>query len=98
MVATRKVCVNFEQIQAAHNINTQLDYAGERFAPRHPIPQPVYAEASFNFRNMSILDWMVDPQSKEKDIIIWLQHRGEMRFAYDLALETKLTNIFAALE
>lgn len=98
MIGNRKIAINIDQVQAAHNVNAQLDYAGERWAPRHPIPKYVYKTTQFSFRNTTILDWMIDPVGEDKDIIIWLSHRGEIRFEYDIALETKLINIFAAIE
>lgn len=98
MIALRKVCINADQIQAAHNVNAQLDYAGERWAPRHPIPKPEYKTAALSFRPSSVMDFFIDPQSQENDLIIFLQHRGELRFEYDPVLETKLNTLFSVFE
>lgn len=97
MVGERKVCINFTDIQNIRMYNAQAQQAGEQYN-KLEVPAPQYLTAMFSFRSSTIVDWFIDPESKDNDIIVFLQHRGEMRFSYDVALETKLTNISSVFE
>lgn len=94
MVGIRKVCVNAINIQNAHMYNQQMQMSGDQWQ-QMAVPEPKYLGARFSFRPHTVMDWFIDPESKERDIIIFLQHRGELRFEYDALLETNLENVFS---
>jgi len=93
MVGNRKICINYHDIKDAVTYNNNLVYSGDTFSPRAKIPDEQYVSARFSFAPSQVLDFFIDPQSEEKDIIVWLSHRGEMRFEYDALLESELEMI-----
>ena len=77
------------QIAVAHNV--QNPYA------KIEVPRKVYPRfktTNMGIRQCDILDFWVDPLSKEKDIRINLATRGEIAAVYNPILESKLEQIF----
>lgn len=95
MVGMRKVCINAVNIQNAHMYNQQMQMSGDNCIQME-VPKAKYLSARFSFRPHTVMDWFIDPESRENDIIVFLQHRGELRFEYSPALETNLENVFSA--
>lgn len=97
MIAARKICINFFEIQQIRAYNAERAQAGEQYGIL-PVPTPIYKSAEFSFRSSMVLDWFIDPESKDNDIIAYLQHRGEIRLEYDPGLEGRLRSVFSVFE
>lgn len=95
MVGIRKVCINVQEMNNTIHHNNSVAASGGEMYSLIRVPEPRYLTARFAFRPDNILDWFIDPENDNKDIIVWLSHRGELRFEYDPVLETKLETIFS---
>ena len=94
MEGIRKVCINADDINTARNFNMQLIAEGNSYQ-RVPIPRPQYMGVRLSFPASLVLDYFIDPQSEDKDIIVFMSHRGEVRFEYNPILETQLETIMS---
>ena len=96
MKGIRKVCINNNQIQAAINMNAQLEYEGN-FRPRIDIPNPKYQICEYNFRIHNVQSFYCEPNENNEtgDIIINLAYDGIIRLEYNPAIIAQLETHFS---
>lgn len=94
MEGIRKVCINIEDINWAKGYNTQMIMEGQDYKKVH-VPPKEYMSARLSFPASTVVDYFIDPESRDRDLIVWLQHRGEIRFEYSPVLETQLETIMS---
>lgn len=96
MKAIRKIIINQTAIDRAIQMNTQMimNYANYSTAPQVEVPKPEYGVVQYNFRPHNVQEWFIEPGG-DRDIIVNLSYKGEVRLEYDPIVETYLEAIFS---
>lgn len=85
MQCMRRSCINTQEIQEALNFNMNLAAAGDRFAPKAPVPEPAYREDLFSFKLENVQSFYVE-RTDDEDIVMQLAYDGYVRMKYDITL------------